>query len=245
MQYNIAIVENDLPTLKDLLAFLERWSRESKYILKIGQYESTGNFLLKLDNGLSFDAIFLNIDMNGVTSGFELSKIIRRLNNTVAIVLLSNSTERIADGYSVSALQYLVKPIAYPAIQSCMNRIAERIVLDVGNTYRFQKSKNAAVSIPYSRILYFTSAKQYVHIHTVCGRERQLERMKNVEGILPNYFIRCHRSYIINTNAIYSLTPTKITLLDGSVIPLGKKYFSTVKMGLEEYQRWRVFEDES
>ncbi|MDW3190783.1 MAG: LytTR family DNA-binding domain-containing protein [Cytophagales bacterium] len=79
------------------------------------------------------------------------------------------------------------------------------------------------VPIPIEQILYIESFSDYVKIHV---EDRQLvvrEKISKLEERLPENFMRVHRSFLINRNAITAFNRSGINI--GHVeIPVGRKY---------------------
>ena len=59
-------------------------------------------------------------------TGIELAKLIRRTNRDVAIVFATNLQEYAIAGYSVDAMQYLLKPVRKEDCFSCLNSAYQR-----------------------------------------------------------------------------------------------------------------------
>ncbi len=77
--------------------------------------------------------------------------------------------------------------------------------------------------IRLSEIDYIESLSDYVKIWN--GKEPILtrEKISHLEEKLPNSFIRCHRSFLINANKIDSLAYDQV-IINGQEIPVGRKY---------------------
>ncbi len=81
----------------------------------------------------------------------------------------------------------------------------------------------------YTDILYFEASRNYVEVHT---RERTYllrETIANIdERLKPGQFVRCHRSYVVNTAAVAELKTIdgvpKIVLQNDVQIPLSRGY---------------------
>lgn len=77
-----------------------------------------------------------------------------------------------------------------------------------------------------SEIVYIESEGEYVRIHMQDGSKiTTLYRIKNMEAQLPAArFMRVHRSYIVNLQAIKSYVRGRIYLSDKDFIPIGENY---------------------
>lgn len=56
-------------------------------------------------------------------------------------------------------------------------------------------------------------------------------KLKDIENSLPIYFFKCHKSFIINLNAVIGCEPYEFTLRNNKKVPIpSKKYKSTVEI---------------
>ncbi|MDO5551103.1 MAG: LytTR family DNA-binding domain-containing protein, partial [Lachnospiraceae bacterium] len=57
------------------------------------------------------------------------------------------------------------------------------------------------------------------------------ETIENMEKQLPEFFCRCHRSYIVNMQKVKAVKPSLnvIELQDGITVPLSRSYKKTIK----------------
>lgn len=235
MQINIAIIEDEPCFVEQLCALLQQWERENGSLINMKKYPSADQFFLNWNEADVFDVVFIDIMLPGSMDGVAIAKEIRKHNEDVPLVFVTSVTEKMPEGYRVSALQYLLKPASYADLQVCMNKVVKRMQNREQSYYHFQKGKNTMVRIPYNDIMYFVSALQYTDIHTHSGVERQLERLKNIEALLPAQFVRCHRSYIVNMRSVYSITPMWITTVSKEMIPISKTFFDSVKEKFIQY----------
>ncbi|TNE71948.1 LytTR family transcriptional regulator [bacterium] len=96
------------------------------------------------------------------------------------------------------------------------------------------KSNRANVQIMLENISYIESLADYVKIHQVNGESiTTKETISALEQQLPNYFIRIHRSFMINKLQLMEFSTTKV-LMTGSVeLPISRTYKAQV---LEMFQ---------
>ena len=86
------------------------------------------------------------------------------------------------------------------------------------------------VILDRNEIIYAESNDSEVWIYATEGR-----RFRNKTGItqwgnvLGEDFIRVHRSYIVNTNFVVSVSMESLTLSEGITIPVSRKYRDSVK----------------
>ena len=85
-------------------------------------------------------------------------------------------------------------------------------------------SERKRISIAPSEILYIESNDDEVWIHTADGGAyRTKTRISQWEALLDRRFLRIHRSYIVNTERIEEVRPTRIRIGDRQ-IEISRKY---------------------
>ena len=67
-------------------------------------------------------------------------------------------------------------------------------------------------------------------ISMVLAKSHQL-----LEKRFPDYFLRCHQSYLINPDFASSIERFKLTMSDGFVIPIPEKKYTQVKRLLLDF----------
>ncbi|GIV39568.1 MAG: hypothetical protein KatS3mg033_1368 [Thermonema sp.] len=84
--------------------------------------------------------------------------------------------------------------------------------------------------IPAAGILFVRAVSNYVHIQM---QDKQCfcfaKTLKEVQQLLPAYFWRVHRSFIVNSQAIVHVQKNKLLLTGGRLIPIGKCYKNDIK----------------
>lgn len=85
------------------------------------------------------------------------------------------------------------------------------------------RSNRELVSILIDNILYVESLADYVKINTTTGTVITKEKISALEKILPEWFIRIHRSYLVNKNKIEAYGYDYVKILDQE-LPVGRKY---------------------
>ncbi len=234
MKIKIAIVEDELAFIEQLSRQLRQWAVKHQHLLEIKSYATGDRFLMDWEQE-HFDMIYFDIMLPHGDSGVDLAHYIRSKNDQTPIVFLTSLRDRFNEGFRVSAVQYLIKPASYEEIEECMDIVSARMMNRPTSVYCYAQGRNTVSRIPFDDILYFSGALQYVEIHTLNGVERQLERLKNIEATLPEEFERCHRSFIVNVGAIYSISSSLLTLIDRSTVPISKSFFENIKRKFMNY----------
>lgn len=215
-------------------ALLESYIEKTPFLQHCGTYSNAIDALAALkDNPVQL--AFLDIQMPEL-SGLELAKLIPP---TTRIVFTTAFSQYAIDSYKVHALDYLLKPIAYPdflsaaqhALDTCTAPVADSDVCpSLGNgapqQSLFIKSDYKLLRINYDEILYVEGLKDYVKIYTVNASRPvlSLSSMKSIEANLPaDTFLRIHRSFVVNMERISAIERGNVLIGEKS-LPISDSY---------------------
>lgn len=179
------------------------------------------------------DLLFLDINMPEL-SGMELMK---SLGHQVEVIFTTAYSDYAVESYRVNAVDYLLKPITYPAFleaaQKAKTILSEKINpgKSQGKDFFFIKTEGREVKIILDEVDYIESIGEYVRIHRSDYKPvMSLMRLKNLEANLPkNRFMRVHRSYIVNLEKIEAVERNRIVFYGKVYIPVSEQYREKLK----------------
>lgn len=93
------------------------------------------------------------------------------------------------------------------------------------------ESKEGRILIPYNKIYYFEAREKKLYVQTDRAEYGFYGTIDKVEEELPSHFIRCHRSFIVNTRKIerVALSRNMIFLSEDRDVPLSRSYKAALK----------------
>lgn len=190
------------------------------------------------------DAIFCDIHMPDL-SGMDF---VRSLPAPPLIVFTTAYSEYALEGYSVNAVDYLLKPFGMNDFLRAALKIQEQYNLrHPGQPQQqsspvqsdgtiFVKTDYRVVRLAISDIRYVEGMSEYLKIH-LDGQPRPvvtLLSMKKMEDYLPPArFMRIHRSYIVNLEKIQEVNKNRVILDADTYLPIGDLYRQTFMNYLE------------
>jgi DNA-binding LytR/AlgR family response regulator len=187
------------------------------------------------------ELIFLDIEMPEMT-GIDFLK---TLIEPPQIVITSSKGKYALDAFDFDVVDFLLKPFTYTrflkSIEKVMYRI-QRLSLNWNNNSAkneiFIKKNSTLVKLRYDEILYIEALENYVVFNTFNEKFTVHSTIKALVTKLPPMFIRVHRSYIINLNAIHTIDDNLILIKtkEGDVtIPIGKVYRDNLHKTLQKF----------
>jgi len=220
----IAICDDE----KNIRAYLRALVRKLDSESEITEYASADEYL---SNGAEHDLLFLDIELNGRTSGMDgmsMAKRIRsmELERQPVIIFVTGYEKYVYDAFDVGAFQYLLKPVNERRFAEVFSRAAGQIASaaeERKKTLVIQcGSENRA--IPLQDIYYVESRNHKVVLYLKEGELEYYAKIGDLEEELQGRFYRIHRGYLVNLACVEGYDKTEVMLANGDRLPLSKKY---------------------
>lgn len=227
MTLNCAIIDDE-PLAAGLL---KSYALKTPFLNLTGTYGSAIEAMRHLRDE-PVQLLFLDIQMPEL-SGIEFAKI---LPPDTRIVFTTAFQQYAIEGYKVSALDYLMKPVSYDDFLRAANKALDwfstiqRQQTYAKDRFMYVKSDYKLVRIALDDILYIEGLKDYVRIYLADGqRIMSLMSMKKLEDYLPRpEFLRTHRSYIVHMTRVTQVDRLRI-VFGTDYIPISDSYKTDVQ----------------
>jgi len=228
MKTNCLIVDDEPLSIKLIKGYIQ----ELDDLLLVGEAKNALEAMKTLENE-KIDLIFLDINMPRI-SGLDL---IRSMQYPPKIVLISAHKEYAIDGFELSVVDFLLKPISFDRFLKSVNKYKgkqslelkrERIKELPTDKILSLKDNKKVYNVNLKDILYIESLREYVKIYSENANILvKCALSKLDEGLPPDDFMRIHKSYIIAMNKVNVFSATSVEIGE-KVIPIGRNYKSTV-----------------
>ena len=233
--YNVLIVDDEFLARKLLQGYVS--NLPDLNLLGTAQNAAEA---FSIVNEHQVDILLLDIHMPDL-NGIELA---RTLSNVPTIIFTTAYSEYALESYEVSAVDYLLKPIAFPRFSAAIEKaIAKLKSLEATaaehpnpaivetpqeasgqKTFMLVKADYRLYKINFDDLLYVEGQHEYVSFYTRNKRITALYSLKNLEEQLPaDKFIRVHKSYIVSIDEIQEIEQLSITVA-GQKLPVGGSY---------------------
>lgn len=231
MSYRVAICDDCVQDAEFVQNILNKWAAERKLSIQTECFPSAESFLFRYAEDKAWDILLLDIEM-GVMDGVTMAKRVRQDNEAAQIVFITGYSDYIAEGYEVSALHYLMKPVSETKLFEVLSRALEK---------RKQEERclnlelsGEMVRIPFYEIRYLDVHQNYITIH--CKQEYTLKRsLSSIEKELDDRFCRVGRTMIVNLKYINRVTKTDVYLSDDTVLPLPRGAYESLNRAIINY----------
>ena len=202
------------------------------YIEKVDTLECVATFENALDalsllKSAKIDLLFLDIQMPDI-KGTEFAELISNI--STRIIFTTAYSEYALKGFELNALDYLVKPISFKRFLSAVDRLPKPG--SIAEDFIVIKSGYDLHKVFYNDIVYIESSSEYVNYHLENGKKILANQsLGKLEAVLPNSFLRVHRSFIVNKEKVSGLKNRELLLKDEK-IPVSDSYYNSIKKEL-------------
>lgn len=225
---NCLIIDDETSAINVLKSYVEK----TPFLNLIQTFTSPIEALTFLQSN-TVDLIFLDIQMPEL-SGLDFMKALN--DPKIHIILTTAYSEFAIEGFDLEALDYLLKPIPFDRFLRAANKSLKKRNAKPQEEaspepdeqdYIFVKteSKGKYIKVDMKDTIFIESMKNYVSIYTQSQRIVTYASMKEMESILPEQFIRVHKSYIISMDYLEAIDGNQLFFQKMKyMVPIGEKY---------------------
>jgi len=230
MGYRFAVCDDDGQYAEYIARLAVRWGGLTGNPVETECFPSAEAFLFRYEERRDFDVLLLDVEMAGM-DGVELAKTVRQGDDDVQIVFITGYTDYIAEGYEVSALHYLMKPVNEEKFCQVLSRAVSRLARN--EPYLTLELPNETVRLPLPEIRFLDVRQNYVTVHG--RRDYTLKRpLGEFEAALDRRFYRMGRSCIVNLTCVRRVARTEVELTSGERLPLPRGQYEKLNRAIIE-----------
>ena len=169
------------------------------------------------------DVLLLDIDLKSSTSGLQIAEQIRAIDKNIYIIFVTGHFEFGMVAYKYKTFDFLQKPLTKERFEETILRLYSDIY---GSTARYIRLDNDKTVIKENSIRFIKKEGMKVIFHTDTRDYETYSSFNKISGMLPNNFVRCHKSYIVNVSKItvIDLSENEISFTNNDKCYIGPKY---------------------
>jgi len=194
---------------------------DAKIVLKTSNYSEVLSFMSLNDvNVVVLDIEFKNSTINGLNIAEE----IRKINKDCYIIFITGHFEYIIQAYDYKTFAYLFKnSLTVDTLSDTLTRLFDDIS---GSSRKFLKIDNKGTFIDLNDVQFIEKNGMKLIYHLSHDKFEAYNSFSKIEHTLPENFVRCHKSFIVNINNIVhiSLVDACITFKNDDICYIGPKY---------------------
>ena len=219
------IVDDEEPEIQILSDHIRRYCSEHSLEAEIQTCNSGTNLIIGYEPPC--DAVFLDIEMQNM-DGMKAAEMLRKMDDRVPIVFVTNMAQYAIRGYEVEALGFLIKPVKYYSFTILLDKIVRRkqdykadeiLVPYEGGIRRISRRDIICIEVMNHALIYHLIDGEML---TSSGRLLDLETQ-----LAEHYFFRCHKSFLINLRYVTDIKAQSV-IVKGMDIPVGRSKRKTL-----------------
>lgn len=227
----IAIVEDERKVQKQLVGYIHQYEKEKEEKFEIAVF-SDGDEITHEYQSI-YDIIFLDIQMERM-DGMKAAEEIRKFDKDVIIVFITNMANYAIKGYSVDAMDFLLKPISFFALSQQLQNAMERVKLNK-KKYLLLPVENGVERLDASKIMYIESINRRLIVHSEQNNYIIYNTLKKLENELKGqYFFRCNNCYLVNLSYVEGVK-NNMVIVKGQQLQISRPRKKAFMSALADY----------
>ncbi|WP_276483398.1 LytR/AlgR family response regulator transcription factor [Paraflavitalea pollutisoli] len=247
MTLNAVIIEDELPNLENLLGLLRDWCPDVRVVASAGTVATGIEAIQKHSPAL----VFLDIQLQEGT-GFDVLKAFDTAD--FEVIFITAYDQYGIQAIKFAALDYLLKPVDIPELQTAVGKAQDRIGARQKNEQlehlirmiRVPGNDQPRLALPTLQETRYVRVEEIIRCEASDNYTRfylkqeapvvVAKTLKEYVGLLKDYdFHRVHQSHLVNFRYVKSLLREDggvLLLEDGTKVPVSRQHMEAVKQVL-------------
>lgn len=199
-KWTVLIVEDDDFAARTLEDFFRKYAEEYDCEFEVKRFSCGKDFS---DRKSVADILLMDIDLPDA-NGMELVKNLRKTDSNTVVIFVTNLAQYAVEGYSVDALDFIVKPVTYYNFATKLKRAITRASGKKSQKFWITlKYGGGTKKIDTSELYYVEVSNHTLVYHTVSGKYETIGTLASIKNLLSSSsFILCNRCYLVNLNYV-------------------------------------------
>lgn len=173
------------------------------------------------------DLIFIRVN-DADDEAISVMKDVQEYFPHISVIFISEKTDCAQQIFELRPSYFLLKPIRRDKLYNSVNRVLGEYA-DRKNRMLSLSYKGQVIKLSFDSINYMESSGRKIIIYSQGDYREVNMTMADVMKQLPQNFVQCHRSYIVNVDKIVQIIGEEIELSNGNIIPLSRSHIKEVK----------------
>jgi DNA-binding LytR/AlgR family response regulator len=234
--FKVALIENEKEEQEKMKQMFSTFSEEHDAKFVLSTFANGHEFLFDFKFG-DYDIILMDIDLGDDFDGIKISEELRKIDEEVSLVFVTNLAQYALEGYKYNAYDYIVKPVSYASFAFRLQRVITHI-----GTKKVEKiiipSSGTKVVVSIKDIIYVEVSNHMLIYHTLKGDFTTRGTLRDIEKELAKYsFSLCNACYLVNLYYVERIDGYDVTVKGGKLLmshPKKKTFLKDLSLYLGE-----------
>ena len=190
---------------------------------------NTGEELVNAHIANKLDIVFMDIELENKSIGFDVARILCRQNKNIPIIYMSNHDHYVTKSFVCRPLGFIRKKYASEDLKMVMDEIK----LYLGEEYRTITFNNNTKRVELN-VNDIYSVEVFNHqLRIVLKNNKDItirdQMVKHIEELEENGFIQVRRGIVVNSRYIKNIKEANLIMDNGEMYPIGRENVTKVK----------------
>ena len=221
---NFVVCDDNINILDKLPKMLESIFIKHGFDASIGFKSDDFDEIINYVDNNKTDVLILDINLKNGKNGLDIAEVVRRKNKNAYLIFTTGHLEYAMMAYKFKTFDYIAKPF------DDVNGLPKKYI----------KIDNKNTVVDVSEINYIKRDGMKLIFHTVSRDYEIYSSFNKIESSLPKSFVRCHKSFIVNSQNVTNVDPVenRLYLQKNDFCDIGPKYKNEI---LEVFKNDRFF----
>ncbi|MCD8370324.1 MAG: LytTR family transcriptional regulator DNA-binding domain-containing protein [Clostridiales bacterium] len=191
-------------------------------------------------NSVSYQIILSSLEWKCGKDWVGMVQELRGLCPTAKMVYMAEHPERFVQQVftrEILPVAFLIKPLEQKTVTECFAHLIGEMRPGSGGGLLIRR-RGRIQSIDFQEIVYLESVGHLIVIRTKTGEYDCYGCLQKLKEQLPEDFVQCHKSYVVNMRRVCKIEGRWITVENGDMIPISKsRHQMTRKHYMNSFER--------
>lgn len=232
MPYRILVVEDSPQEAERLRACLVRYANDNGVAFNV---EVLGSALEFVNSHRQADLVFLDIQLPGI-NGMEAAQILRTYDEQTPVIFVTNLAQYAIKGYSVNAVDFILKPVEYGSFSLRMDRAMRVVRRAEAETIALPTADGIRV-VRLAEVVFVDIVKHDLHYHLADGGvlHQRGSISRAASELEPKGFLKIAASCLVNMANVTRIRKDSVVMSNGEELFFSRSRRKAALEALAEY----------
>lgn len=238
---SVLVVDDDISQAQALERLLEQYPTRKAFEVEIcTSLEAVDE---RLRHGLVPDIVFMDVVLDGSdgasTNGITAVQKLLKQCPGVQVIYVTGHVEYCTRVYRTSHVYFLTKPLQAEDFNDALGKALENLEKRIARPFGVKVGGRIMRVLP-ADIEFVESDRRKVRIHLAGQVIEAYESLGGIARKLPDSFVQCHKSFLVNMEKIAEMRSDQIDLLSGATVPISQKRSRVTREAFMDFLRERL-----